>query len=81
MEDQQAEASQKPAPGRRKMSPEEAAHSRVRENLRLSRLNVLRQLEASQNPRHRQLLEETLLDLDRKLELEASIIDSSAPGS
>jgi hypothetical protein len=67
VEGQQAEASEKPAPGRPRLSAEEAAHWRERENLRLSRQQVLQQLEASQNPRHRQLLEEALADLDEKL--------------
>ena len=67
VENQQADASQKPAPGRPRLSAEEAAHWRELEDLRLSRQRVLQQLEASQNPRHRQLLEEALADLDEKL--------------
>jgi hypothetical protein len=67
VEGQQAEASEKPAPGRPRLSAEEAAHWRVLESLRLSRQRVLQQLEASQNPRHRQLLEDALADLDEKL--------------
>jgi len=49
------------------MSAEEAARSREKESLRLSRQRVLQQLEVSQNPRHRQLLEAALADLDEKL--------------
>ncbi len=49
------------------MSAEEAARWREKESLRLSRQRVLQQLEASQNPRHRKLLEDTLADLDEKL--------------
>ena len=67
VEGQQADASEKPAPGRPRLSAEEAAHWRDMENLRLSRQRVLQQLEASPNPRHRQLLEEALADLDEKL--------------
>lgn len=67
VENQQADASQKPAPGRPRLSAEEAAHWRELENLRLSRQRVRQQLEASPNPRHRQLLEEALSDLDEKL--------------
>ena len=67
VEAQQAEAgeksSQRPAP----MSAEEAARWREQESLRLSRQRVLQQLEASQNPRHRKLLEDTLADLEAKL--------------
>ncbi|HWO30748.1 MAG TPA: hypothetical protein VNO32_18290 [Candidatus Acidoferrum sp.] len=67
MEGQQADANEKPAPGRPRLSAEEAAHLREVENLRLSRQRVLQQLEASPSPRHRQLLEGALAALDEKL--------------
>jgi hypothetical protein len=67
VEGQQADATEKPAPGRLRLSADEAAHWRELENLRLSRQTVLQQLEASLNPRHRQLLEEALAALDEKL--------------
>lgn len=49
------------------MSADEAARSREKESLRLSHQRVLQQLEVSQNPRHRQMLEASLADLDEKL--------------
>ena len=49
------------------MSADEAARSREKESLRLSRQRVLQQLEVSQNPRHRKQLEDSLADLDQKL--------------
>lgn len=49
------------------MSATEAALWREKESLRLSRQRVLQQLEATQNPRHRKLLEDTLADLEEKL--------------
>jgi len=49
------------------MSAQEAARWREKESLRLSRQRVLQQLEATQNPRHRKLLEDTLADLEEKL--------------
>jgi hypothetical protein len=64
---QQAEASDKSTKRRSPMSPEEAARWRERESLRLSRQRVLQQLDASQNPRHRKLLEDALADLNEKL--------------
>jgi len=67
VEAQQAEAGEKSVKSRPKMSPQEAAVWREKENLRLSRQRVLQQLEASQNPRHRKLLEDALADLDEKL--------------
>ena len=67
VEGQQADANEKPAQGRPRLSPEHAAQARQREGLRLSRQRVLQQLEAAQNPQHRKLLEEALADLDEKL--------------
>ena len=67
VEAQQADASDKSAKHRTKLSPEAAARLRDRENLRLARQRVLQQMEAAQNPRHRQLLQEALADLEGKL--------------
>jgi hypothetical protein len=67
VEAQQEEASEKPTQFRPAMSAEEAVRWREKESLRLSRQRVLQQLEASQNPRHRQLLDASLADLDEKL--------------
>ncbi len=67
VEAQQAEASEKTARKGPAMSSEEAARWREKENLRLARQRVLEQLGAAQNPRLRQLLENSLADLDEKL--------------
>jgi len=67
VEEQQAEANDKPDKERVRMSAEQAATSREKENLRLSRQQVLQQLQASSNPRHRKLLEDTLAALNEKL--------------
>jgi hypothetical protein len=67
VEAQQAEASDKTAKPRPPMSADEAACWREKESLRLSRQRVLQQLEVSQNPRYRKLLEDSLADLDEKL--------------
>ncbi len=67
VEGQQAEASEKPAQFHQPMSAEEAVRWREKESLRLARQRVLQQLEASQNPRHRKLLEDSLAALDEKL--------------
>jgi hypothetical protein len=50
------------------MSPEQAAVVREKERLNLSRKRVLQQLDATDNPRLRRMLEEALADLERKLE-------------
>ena len=67
VEAQQAEASEKNQKPRAKLTPEGAARVRERENLRLARQRLLQQLESSQNPRHRALLNNALSDLDQKL--------------
>lgn len=67
VEAQQAEARSQPAELRQKMSPEEAQLSRAKENLRLGRERVFKQLEECTNPHYRQVLENALADLDRKL--------------
>ena len=72
MEAQQAESSERSANERSvkppiKLSPEAAARLREQENFRLSRQSLLQQLKASQNPRHRKLLEDTLAALDQKI--------------
>jgi hypothetical protein len=67
VEAQQAEASDKSEKRRPAMTPEAAARWREKENLRLCRQRVLQQLETIQNPRHRELLEKSLADLDEEL--------------
>lgn len=67
IEAQQAEAADKSANPRPRMTEETAALFRKREGIRLARQRVLQQLEQSQNPRHRKLLQDELADLDQKL--------------
>jgi hypothetical protein len=67
VEAQQEDANTKSAQPKIKLSAEVAARQRDREALRLSRQRVLQQLEAAQNPRHRELLQRELTALDEKL--------------
>jgi hypothetical protein len=67
VEAQQAEAGEKTTKNRTKLTPEAAARQRERETLRLSRLRVLQQLDAAQNPLLRRSLEAALAELDEKL--------------
>jgi hypothetical protein len=67
VEAQQAEAGEKTDQPRRRMSAEEAALCREKEKLRLARQRVLGQLEANPSPRHRELLQAALRDLEEKL--------------
>ncbi len=67
VEAQQAEASEKSAKGRQKLSPEAVALARERDVLVLSRKRVLQQMEAVRDSRHQQVLKEALADLDMRL--------------
>ena len=68
VEAQQAEASEQSSKTRaRRLSPEEAAQARERENLRLARQRVLQQIESSEDERHRNLLRQSLAAVDEKL--------------
>jgi hypothetical protein len=67
VEEQQSQAaSSGPKPGPRP-TPAQLAQQRERHGLLLSRARVIQQLEASQNPQHRQILEAALTDLDAQL--------------
>jgi biopolymer transport protein ExbB/TolQ len=50
------------------LSSEQMAVERERNDLELSRQHILQQLQVACNPRHRQILEAALAELDRKLE-------------
>ena len=49
------------------LTPEQIAREKRRQGLLLSRQRVLQQLEAASKPRHRQMLEAALADLDAQL--------------
>ena len=67
VEAQQAEATEESRSKRPRLTAEAAARERGRETLRLSRERVLQQLGATQNPRHRQMLQQELAHLDEQL--------------
>jgi signal recognition particle GTPase len=67
VEAQQAEAGERSVKKGPKLSAKDAARIRQRETLRLSRQRVLQQIEATQNPRHRKLLQQALDELEEKL--------------
>jgi hypothetical protein len=69
VEQQQADAGAIPAEVKLPLSPDQATKQRQREGLRLSRTRIAQQLQSSPHPRHRQMLEEALADLDAKLTL------------
>ncbi len=50
-------------------SPKEQQRNRKREGLLLSRGRLRQQLQAANHPRHRQMLEQAIAELDRQLSL------------
>lgn len=66
--EQQQEQATSAAPEKRvQLTPEQIAAEQKRRGWQMSRQRVLQQLEVASNPRHRELLEKTLADLERKL--------------
>ena len=52
---------------KQRLTPEQAARKQQEETIHLSRRRILQQLQSAQNPRHRQMLESALADLDSRL--------------
>jgi hypothetical protein len=67
VEQQQAEMSEQRKTARAPISPDEQQRNRKREGLLLSRQRLTQQLQAASNPRHRQMLEQAIAELDRQL--------------
>jgi len=66
VEQQQDEASSKKEHGE-VLTPEQIVERQRRQGLELSRQRILQQLQAACNPRHRQMLETSLAELDKQL--------------
>jgi hypothetical protein len=67
VEQQQEERSEERKTVRPPLSSEEQHRNRRREGLLLSRKRLSQQLDAASNPRHRQLLEQAIAELDNQL--------------
>jgi hypothetical protein len=50
-----------------RLTPEKADAHRKKETLLLARTHLLQQLHSSQNPRHREIIEKALADLEKQL--------------
>jgi len=64
---QQSDLSEKESKPSIRLTPDEIARQREREGLALSRSRILQQLETAKNPRHREMLQQALDDLDNRL--------------
>lgn len=67
VEEQQAAMSEQRKTTRAPISAEEQQKNRKREGLLLSRQRLSQQLQAACNPRHRQMLEQSIAELERQL--------------
>jgi predicted component of type VI protein secretion system len=67
VEQQQEEMLERRKAARAPTSPQEQQHQQKREGLLLSRSRLTQQLQAASNPRHRQMLEQAIAELDRQL--------------
>ncbi|MGA9812483.1 MAG: hypothetical protein WBQ64_06890 [Terriglobales bacterium] len=65
VEEQQSAATTEVA-SKQRLTPEEAALKQAREAIDLSRRRVAQQLQSAQNPRHRQMLESALSELEAR---------------
>jgi len=67
VEEQQAEARSETRQDKPRQTPQQLELQRRRESILLSRKRVLEQLQMAQSPRHRELLQAALADLDARL--------------
>ena len=67
VEQQQEEAAADKNARKAPKSPEQIAEENRRKSFELSRHRILQQLQVACNPRHRQMLEKALADLDARL--------------
>jgi hypothetical protein len=63
----EAARSESASSSKRTLSPEEASTQRNKETLLLARARLVQQLQAARNPRHREMMEKALADLDKTL--------------
>lgn len=70
VEQQQEELRSNQDAKRKHLTAEQIAEAQQRKGLELSRRRILEQLERAVNPRHRQMLEMALAELEKKLRSE-----------
>ena len=67
VEQQQEERTAERDRAKRVLTPEQKERERKKRGLELSRQRLIQQLEAAQNPRHREMLERAIADLGHQL--------------
>ena len=66
------------AASKERVTPDKADAQRKKETLLLARTYLLQQLQSSQNPRHREMLEKALADLEKQLASTEEVDGSAA---
>jgi hypothetical protein len=79
IEQQQAETLDERNAPRPRLSAAEQKRNRRRETLLLARKGLAAQLDSAQSPRHRQMLEHSLAELDKQLSSFDGLTESPAP--
>jgi len=79
VEQQQAELSEQRKTAKLPLSPEQKQHNRKREGLLLTRERLSQQLQAATNPRHRQMLEQSIAEIDRQLASWPAVAGPTSP--
>jgi hypothetical protein len=77
VEQQQEEMAERRKTAGAPLSPDEQQRNRKRDGLLLSRQRLTQQLHAATNPRHRQMLEQSISELDSQLSSFEQITDPS----
>jgi hypothetical protein len=78
VEQQQEERSHTTKPAGAPISPGEQRHNRKREGLLLSRGRLVQELQTAANPRRRQMLEQSIAEVDRQLSSLQQVTASTA---
>jgi hypothetical protein len=74
----EAARSDQAAASKERVTPDKADVHRKKETLLLARTYLLQQLQSSQNPRHREMLEKALADLEKQLASTEEVDGSAA---
>jgi len=67
VEQQQADRTGQTEPAGPELSPAQKERNRRRDGLRLSRQRLLQQIQGSTHPRHRQMMEQSLAEIEKQL--------------
>jgi hypothetical protein len=79
VEQQQEEMAEQRKTVRAPISTDEQQRNRKREGLLLCRGRLAQQLQSASNPRHRQMLEQAIAELDRQLSSFEQVTGSDSP--